>query len=746
MEKYLFIVALLFPFVLIGQSISGTVSNEQGEALIGANVYWLSTNKGVSTGLEGEFNISTEGITSNYLIASYIGYQSDTLDISNQDMISFNLVSINTLNEVLVKGQRDGVSISDLNPIKTEQLNQVELGKAACCDLAGCFGTQTTVKAHTTNVITNSKELRILGLSGVYNQVLLDGLPMIQGLSYTYGISATPGTLVDNIFISKGANSVLQGYESISGQINVLTKDPDNTEKLLLNVYLNSFMEKQVNVNYAFTKNKWSNLTAVHSVQEANKIDGDGDNFLDLPLLTRYMVYNKWKYGNENEWGWNSRIGGRLLSEQRIGGQSHFDITEDKGSSSVYGQTVDIMQPELWTKTAYRFDDVQSITLFASGLYQDQNSFFGTVGYDAKQTSVYANIQHELDRDKINVKSGLSYRHLNLQEAISFSSNILERSYDGNYQRLENVPGAFIESTSSLLEDKLVFIIGIRADHHNQFGLKTTPRALVKYDLGPSTIARANIGTGWKTSNLFSENIGLLVSSRDIIFEEVLEPEEAINYGANLTQKFNNATENLSGFFSVDFYRTVFQNQIFPDYDTDPRKAIISNFRGTSISNGFQAELYLRILKRFEVKTGYNYLDVYRMIGEVKEDLPFNSKHRILTSVSFKPNSEKYHFDANLHWHGPQRLPNTSTNPLIYQRPDYSDSYTLLNAQFTYNFRKFEIYVGCENVFNFRQNKAIISWEDPFSPYFDTSSVWGPTRGRETYIGVRYKIASDQNL
>jgi len=743
MEKYLFIVALLFPIVLNGQSITGIVSNENGEALIGANVYWLETNKGTSTGLDGEFEIFTDGVSGNFLVASYIGYQTDTLEIIEQDLIKFLLVPTNTLNEVLVKGQRDGVSISDLNPIKTEALNQVELGKAACCDLAGCFGTQTTVKAHTTNVITNSKELRILGLSGVYNQVLMDGFPLIQGLSYTYGISSVPGTLVDNIFISKGANSVIQGYESISGQINVLTKDPNNTEKLLLNVYLNSFMEKHLNVNYAFNKNNWSNLTAFHTVQAANKTDGDGDDFLDLPLLTRYMLFNKWQYGNENEWGWNSKVGIRLLQEERIGGQQEFNASEDKGSSSIYGQTVNIRQPEIWNKTEYRFDDVHSIALFTSALYQQQNSFFGTVAYEAQQTSLYANIQHELNTDKNNLKSGISYRHLNLREDVAFTSNILERTYNGKYQRLENVPGVFIENTSRMLDDKLILITGIRADHHNQFGFKATPRALIKYDITPSTIARANIGTGWKTSNVFSENIGLLVSSRDIVFEEILEPEQAINYGANLTQKFDNATENLSGFFSVDFYRTDFQNQIFPDYDTDPRKAIISNFRGTSISNGFQAELYVRIHKRFEVKTGYNYLDVYRMIGEEKQALPFNSKHRVLGSVSFKPVSNKFHFDANMHWHGPQRLPNTSSNPEIFQRPDYSEAYTLLNAQFTYNFKKFEFYLGCENIFNFRQNRGIISWEDPFSPYFDTSSVWGSTRGRESYFGLRYKIASD---
>ena len=741
MKNYVFIVGLLFPFVAFAQSISGTVTNEAGQPLIGASVYWLETTTGTSTNNQGEFQILSRENPNKKLIASFVGFTSDTIEIINQTFVEFKLSDNKTLGEVVVQGQQDGVIISNLNPIKTEQITQTELRKAACCDLAGCFETQSTVQPQTTNVITNSKELRILGLSGVYNQVLIDGFPMIQGLSYTYGISSTPGTLVDNIYVSKGANSVIQGFESISGQINVETKEPDDTDRLLLNVYLNNFMEKHFNANYAFQKGKWSNLTAVHTVQPANKIDRDKDNFLDLPLLTRYLVFNKWKYGNDGDWGWNSRIGVRFLNESRIGGQTFFDAKSDEGNTNVYGQTVNINLPEIWTKTGYRLNDEQSITLFASAYFQDQNSFFGTVRYQANQINFYGNIQYELNYKDHNLKTGISHRHLNLEENILFTENALQRTYAGDYKRLENITGLFAENTMRFFDDKLTWIVGLRGDHHNQFGFNLTPRTLLKYDLKPKTILRANIGTGWRTVNLFSENIGLLVSSRDIIFAEQLEPEKALNYGINITQKFDTKDENLSGYFSADYYRTDFQNQIFPDYDTDPTKAIIQNFEGTSISNGFQAEMYLKIWQRFELKTGYNYLDVYRINGETKQVLPFNPKHKVLTTFGYKPLTNKFHFDMNVHWYGRQRLPNTQSNPIEFQRPDFSEPYTIVNAQFTYSFKKFEIYLGCENIFNFRQNRPIISSQDPFSPYFDTSSVWGPTRGRETYLGVRYRLS-----
>lgn len=739
MKNILFIAGLLLPYALFSQSIKGTVTSDNNEPLNAANVFWVGTTIGAIADIDGAFELSTKDVTTRLLVASYVGHKSDTIKITNQKYVNFILKETeSSLGAVVIKQKRDGVIISSKNPIKTEQITQAELSKAACCDLAGCFETQTTVQPQTTNVITNSKELRILGLSGVYNQVLIDGLPMIQGLSYTYGISNTPGTVVDKINISKGANSVLQGFESISGQINVETKDPSNTDKLYLNAYINSFGEKHLNANYAAKLGKWSSLTAVHTVQPAGEFDRDDDTFLDVPKLTRYVVSNKFKYGDELDWGWNSRIGLRFVNEERIGGQLDFNENTDKGSTSIYGQTVQINQPELWTKTGFRLNDQHNFVFLASSFYQDQESYFGTIKYDAQQTSFYSNLQYELSYGGNTLKTGFSFRHLNIQEDISFTQNLLMRSYAGNYTRQENIAGLFAENTMSLLDNKLTWIAGLRVDNHNQYGTRLTPRTLLKYDLAPNTIIRANIGTGWRAVNLFSENIGLLVSSRDVIFTEELQPERALNTGINITQKFE--TTNVSGFFSADYYRTDFQNQIFPDYDTNTSQAIIENFTGKSVSNTFQAEVYLNFYERFEFKTGYSFLDVYREIAGEKILLPFNPRHKVVTTLGYQPLSDRFQFDMNIHWYGEQRLPNTQSNPAAFQRPDFSETFMLFNAQFTYKLNKYEFYAGCENIFDFRQKRPIIGWQDPFGPFFDTSSVWGPTRGREFYLGIRFKI------
>lgn len=739
MKYILIILCICFSFLSNAQKVVGKVLSEEKELLIGANVYWAGTTVGTTTDVDGTFQLTSEGQISNLLVASYVGYESDTLEVNSSSQITFQLNGSNTLEQVTVSGQQDAIIISNIKAIKSEQITQTSLRQAACCDLAGCFGGQSSVTPQTTNVVTNAKELRILGLSGVYNQVLVNGFPLMKGLPYTYGISSIPGTFLDNIFISKGANSVLQGYESISGQINVQTVHPRTTDKLLINGYINSFMEKHFNVNYAFKTGEWNSVASFGMVQPANKIDGDEDTFLDLPLLTRYTFNNQWVYGNPHEWGWNSQINFRYVDEERIGGQTNFDPTTDKGSSSIYGQTVKFNQPEMSVKAGYRWDDIHNLTAFASGFYQNQNSYFGLTKYDATQTYFYGNLQYEFTyKEKNTLRTGFSYRYSNVEEEIAFTTDLLNRNYAGDYQLKEKVPGFFAENTLYLLEDKLTWMVGVRGDDHNQFGFRLTPRTLLKYAFSPETVVRANFGTGWRTANLFSENVGLLVSSRDIIIADDLAPERAMNYGINFTHKFE-GVEN-GGVLSLDFYRTDFQNQIFPDYDTNPQQAIIQNFEGESVSNGFQAELALHFIEQFNWKVGYTYLDVYREVAGEKQQLPFNAKHKIVSTFSYQPLSKKYHFDANVHWYGQKRLPNTQQNPTEFQRPDFSESYAVINTQFTYNLKRLELYTGVENIFNFRQNRAILSWENPFSPYFDTSSVWGPTRGREFYLGFRYRI------
>ncbi len=742
MNNKIFIIAIccLISTVSFAQTqvIKGTVCDINQEPLTGVNVYWSETWNGTSTNNEGVFEINRYSKTEQNLIVSFVGYEQDTIQVKSQTSFNIVLKETQELEGVEVIARGSGSYISSITPIKTKIITSAELSKSSCCDLAGCFETEASVEPSTTNIVTNAKELRILGLSGAYNQLLLDGLPLIQGLSYTYGISGIPGTLVGNIHVSKGANSVLQGYESITGQINVMTVEPDQSDRLLINAFANSHMEKQFNLNYTLKGHKWNNLLAIHTSQPGNRIDEDEDLFMDLPLLTRYSVFNKLKYRSEDSLGLSTSINIRYLDEKRIGGQMEFH-EQQQGTLENYGQTVSLTQPMIYTRSTYRFNHDNKLSLQMATYKQDQESWFGVTGYKADQFSAYANLEYEHQyKGKHFLKGGLSYRHLELNEDINYTENSLQRTYSGIYKNYETVPGAFVENTLFLNDSKVVVISGIRADYHNQHGLKASPRALIKYQLAKNTDVRISAGKGWRTVNLFSENINLLASSRDVVITEELNAEEAINLGGNFTHKHYWDQVNLT--IGLDIYHTRFQNQIFPDYSTTPGKAFVSNFTGKSISNGLQVETSWNLFEIIDAKLAYNYLDVYREIDGKKRNLEFNSKHKVNAALSYRPIFSKWQFDMNLHWYGEQVMPETSSNPEAYQLPDQSAPYTLVNIQIQHKWPQLDIYGGCENIFDFRQHQPILGWQDPFGQYFDTSSAWGPTKGREIYLGIRFRI------
>lgn len=737
---------LLLPFAVQAQNmLKGKLfgaTESAKEILPGGIIRWIGTETAVPANENGVFSISSDTIADKRIVASMPGYMTDTVDVGDKTYLSIVLKRDAAALKGVTVTDRKGAFISELSVAKTEVINQRELSKAACCDLAGCFGTQASVQPQTTNIVTNAQELRILGLSGVYNQVLVDGLPMIQGLSYTYGISTYPGTVIDNIYVSKGTNSVLQGYESISGQINLDIRQPDKTDKLHLNGYINSFGEKHINANVATAigkKKKWHTLLALHTVQPAGKVDGNHDGFLDLPLLTRYMAYNKWKYGDDKKKGLSLQIGLRVVNEQRMGGQTDYGAAADEGSSRVYGQVVRYTQPEASVKATYRLSDDHVVSWVVSGFYHDQESWFGTTNYKARQNSGYLNVQHEwLWRDKHLLKYGISYRYQELDEHIRFTDTTLHRTYAGQYQTNLRVPGVFAENTFHWRDDKIVLITGARLDHHQQWGWYFTPRSMVKYAINTRHTFRASAGTGWRQVNLFSEQVNLLTSSRDLVFAGTLKPEAAFNWGVSHTYRFE--AGKTTGTLSGDFYSTHFTNQFFPDYDTDPTKAIIRNFEGTSRSNGLQLEASLMLFKQLEVRAAYNYLDVYRKEDGRKVTLPFNPRNRAMGAASYRTKNNRWQADVNTHWFDRMRLPDTRSNPVEYQRPMYSTPYITLNMQVTFRWKTLDIYAGCENITDYRQPDPIISADNPFSRYFDLSSVWGPTRGRELYVGLRYSI------
>jgi len=745
LRSALLILLLSWSTYSTAQSFRASVVDINGRPIPLAYIAWDSLELSSFANDSGHFELPMPPDTTKTFYGINIAFSGTSEYFEIDDLFSTWVFTMDIrveLEQVTVFDDASGSYISRLHAVKTEVINRNELRKAACCDLAGCFETQSTVQPQTTNILTNAKELRILGLSGVYNQVLIDGLPLVHGLSYTYGISTLPGSMVENIWVVKGANSVVQGYESMVGQITVFPREGQKAEPLTADLLINSFNEKHLNAGVAWKDSLWNNYLAVHASLPSGRFDRDEDGFMDLPLLTRYSFYNKWRYRNENENGWSTFIGARFTDEARIGGQSGFDAETQVGSTDIYGQVVRFVQPEIFTKTGYRFNANTKISMLASTQQHDQKSWFGVLNYNATQWYGYANLQYELffgSSKQHDLKTGVSFRHLEINEDISFTSDTIPRSFAGQYSRLENIPGVFAETVFSLKKDTLTLIAGVRADDHNSFGTRITPRLMLRFLPFADTDVRFSVGTGWRTVSLFAENINLLTSGRDIIFSESLLPEEALNIGFNITQRFNIGETAFTA--TADLYHTSFQNQVFPDYDSLPNIAVISNFTGTSISNGFQAELMADISSMMDLRIAYNFLDVYRLINSQKTLLPFNARHRLLGVMSIHSPQPRWQFDINLHWHGPQRLPNTDMLIEEYRQPTQSKPFTLVSIQYTHSFNRIEFFGGCENVFDFRQLRPIVGWQTPFSQQFDTSFAWGPTRGRELYVGLRMRIS-----
>jgi len=718
------------------KTLNGIVygTNDKGkEPLDGAVIKWINTKKGDITSPDGKFSISGDGISDRRIIVFYVGYKRDTIDAEGKDFVEVVLQNNFSTQQIVVESKVNSSFIENGNS-KTEVITQGELKKAACCDLSGMFGSNTTVEVTVSDILTNTKELKMLGLEGAYTQVLLDNMPIMSGLVTKYGVTSIPGTLVNKITISKGSNSVMQGYESISGIMNVLLKDYNTSDAFMLNGYLNSILEKQINLNTTAKIKKWNTLLAFQTVQESKRQDENGDGFLDAPLTTRYMLFNKWKYGNTDDDFTNVTIGLKYLDEKRVGGQKNFDFNKDLGSNTIYGQTVNLQNGDAYTRISQEIGDDLHLKLYAAGSFFNQESYYGITKYDAKQRNFYTNATIEIPVSlRSYVRLGTSYKYEKINEDIKFLQPE-NKTYAGAYEKLESIAGVFSEASLDFKSLKSSVVGGLRLDYHNKYNLIVTPRIMLRYQLSKETTIRATAGTGFRTINLFSEYSNLLASGRNILVPQELNPEKMINYGIDVLQYFDFG--KVSGNINLDFYRTEFSNKIMPDYVVNPLAVTFMNLTDAA-TNVFQIESSFSIFNNLDFKLAYKYIDQYYYHNGMKMEQPFNSKHRVVSSLHYSPKDNNWNANVSLQWFGVQALPSTKDYPVELRRPSESDPYTILNGQFTKNFKHFEAYVGVENIFNFTQQNPIIDPAQPFSPYFDTSYIWGPTSGRTFYFGFR---------
>ena len=724
------------PAVSIVRGSVGETVNGKRVPLIGATVLWAGTSMGTVTDSVGRFKIPIQPIVSQ-LVVSYVGYQSDTLVITDPaaeaavTLWADSPTAGRTLQEVTVSGSPG--QIDRLNPIQTEFISQRTLAKAACCNLSESFETNASVSVSYADAVTGARQIQFLGLGGQYVQTNVENIPTVRGLATAFGLNYIPGTWITSIDVGKGAGSVVNGYESMSGQMNIELQKPDSPDRLFLNGYVNSFGRVEGNVNWSKPMGKkWSVGVLGHASTLRTEIDQNHDGFRDLPLYTQLNAINRYKYSTDR---FMAQFGVKVLYDDRDGGQlSSFGQSRYK-----FGNTTKRL--EFFSKTAKLYPDqpYKGLGLILNALNHEQMALFGFRPYAGRQRTVYANLIYQSIIGNTNhaYKAGISYLLDDYQEQLG----ALQTS------RTESVPGVFAEYTYTYPE-KLTVVLGGRFDYHNLFGPQWTPRAHLKYTLSPNLSLRASAGRGFRVPNYLGENFGLFVSSRAIINEAQLRPELSWNYGGSLTNDFTLLGKRAS--LVLDYHRTDFQNQLFVDIE-HPREIHFHNLYGKSFANSFQAELNYQPVRRMDIKVAYRLFDVRQSMSVPSGDtllLPrmMISRDRLLLNVGYALPYDKWKFDATLQWNGPRRIPylrtDAGTDYATVPR-EFSPGYYNLNAQVSRAFRSgFELYVGGENLTGFRQANPIVVANDPFGVDFDAGSrVWGPITGRMVYMGFRFKPA-----
>ncbi len=698
--------------------------------LAGASVYWLGTSSGTATDTAGNFDIHPYNLP-HKLVISFVGFKSDTVIVENvDDFIEVVLYSTGDLDEVVVTAREAGAHVSGFEPIHTEVITSAELRRAACCNISEAFETSAAIDVEYTDAVSGAQQILLLGLAGIYSQLLSENFPMIRGLGQPFGLTYVPGPWMESIYISKGASSVINGYESITGQINVELKKPETSEKLFCNLYVNDLgkLEGNLNSSVDITDN-FRTMVLLHGEYFNNPVDHNSNSFADHPLVQKINLMNRYRYDIPDIM--ESQFGIRVMKEDRSGGQVDYLNGGINSIDHSYGFNNYTTRYDLFAKPGFFLPNqphgsIGTILVFS---HHNHESYYGLNEYDGRQNTFYANIIYEniIGTTDHKINGGFSYLFDDYDETLN----------DSVFARRESVPGVFAQYTYSNLE-KLTAIAGIRADFHNIYNTFITPRLHLRYDFTGSTTIRASAGKGYRVPNIIADNTGLLVSSRIIHVLEDIKPEEAWNYGATLTQKFHLFGNEAS--LSVEYFRTDFVNQLIVDIDTDPFKALFYNLEGRSYSNSYQAEFSFEPLSGFEVTAAYRHSDVKKTISGDLIRKPFVNLYRGLLTGSYATKNNKWQIDLTAQFNGPGRIPNLDDNPEAFDFPDESPFYTILLGQVTYRFNRFDIYLGGENLTDYKQSNPIIASHDPFSENFDGSMIWGPVSGRMFYLGLRYEL------
>ena len=740
--KYTYILLFMFSWSVQSQQLlSGQIKIQEFESktlIEGANLFWLNTSIGTISDKTGSFKIPMTP-KSNQLVISYLGFKTDTLTITKPIRLFHTLLPDNNdaLDEVTLTQRRKAIQKSYFESQNIIMVSSEELLKAACCNLSESFETNPSIDVNFADALTGTKQIKMLGLSSPYLLISEENIPMVRGASQIYGLTFTPGTWIQSIQITKGAGSVVNGFESIAGQINTEIQKPSSDAPIFINAYtsVNGRQEFNAHFNTKFNE-KWSAGSYVHVNQRTQKFDKNADQFLDVPISKQINILNRWQYTDGSK-GWVGFASLRFLDDSKQTGSISFDPKVHKNTTSFWGSEIETKRLDASVKIGYVFPETTYKSFGFQSAYSNHNqdSYFGLRRYEIEHKSFFTNLLFNsiISNTKNKFKTGINFSFDEYNEQVDLI----------DYKRRDEVVGAFFEYSYDSL-DKLSLTAGIRIDSHNRLGTFITPRLHVRYNPWERSVLRASIGSGRKVANIFAENQKLFGTNRLIQVRENggsvygLRPEKAWNYGLSFRQGFT-LFEKL-GDVTVDFYRTQFEDQVVVDWEQASHIRFY-NLEGSSYANSFQLEIDYVPFRNTALRLAYKNYQVKTTYGTQTLQKPLQPKQRFFANFEYRlENEEKgsqWKADWTYHFVGEQRLPSNSRDGVGF----LSKSYGLLNIQITRVFStQFEVYLGGENLGNYKQLNPIVGAENPFGTTFDTSLIYAPIFGKMFYAGLRFKL------
>lgn len=693
---------------------------------------------GTQTDADGTYRLSVPEEAKN-IVLERKGYVSDTMALQpGPNQVSTTMRTIRELEEVEISYRKKGNEIGLLSTRKSEIISEREFLKAACCNLSESFETTPSIDVSFTDAVSGYRQIQMLGLAGPYTLITRENIPDVRGLSAITGLTYTPGTWIEGMQLSKGTGSVVNGYESVAGQLNIELRKPfeHKEPKLYLNVYQNAQGRSEGNavVRHVFSDKLSTNLM-VHGSGRWRRVDMNNDGFMDQPQSKQFIGLNRWMYHNPK--GWEVQAGVKGVYFDQVGGQLNYEDGIEQVAGNPWGYRMNTRRIEGFAKIGRVFPEKKgtSTGLQLSAIHHEQDAVYGTRNYDAEQNSFYANwiFQTILGNTNHIIKTGVS----------SLVDNYDEQFQGTNFTRNEIVPGAFVEYAYNYLT-KFNVVAGLRTDYHNLFGFFVTPRLHARYAPFENTAIRASVGRAQRTANILAENIGYMASIRQFQFlgsdpslPYGLKQEVAWNYGVNLTQKFR--LNYRDGSFSADYYYTDFENQIVVDVE-DPDLVRFYNLNGSSFAHSLQGQFDYAPIYNFDVRLAYRWYNVKTTYGGVLKNKPLVATHRAFVNLGYETKNV-WRFDYTVQWISPKRLPALYDDAGMLQASTESPSFFQMNAQISKTWNdKIEVYVGGENLANYLQPSPIIGADNPFGNNFDASMVWGPVMGRNIYVGARWKF------